>query len=136
MLSELTPMATLATEDLERSRKFYEGMLGLSEMPESTMVDMAGGVTYKCGNGAIFVYESQNAGTNKATAVTFMASDARFDKEVERLRQKGVGFMTFEFEGVSWDGDIARMDGMRAVWFEDPDHNIINISTTPLASSG
>lgn len=129
MLSELTPMATLATTDLERSRKFYEGMLGLSEMPESADADMPGGVAYKCGSGAIFVYESEYAGTNKATAVTFQATDEQFDKEVDRLRHKGIDFMTFEFEGMEWDGDVAVMEGMRAVWFADPDGNILNIGT-------
>ncbi|HZM82627.1 MAG TPA: VOC family protein [Candidatus Limnocylindrales bacterium] len=122
-------MATLATGDLERARKFYEDTLGLSEMPESANAEMPGGVAYQAGAGAIFVYESQYAGTNKATAVTFMADDEQFDKEVERLRHKGIDFMTFEFEGMEWEGDIAMMEDMRAVWFADPDGNIINIST-------
>src|SRR5688572_9412706 len=130
MLSELTPMATLATTDLERSRKFYEGMLGLSETPESADGDMTGGIAYKCGGGAIFIYESQFAGSNKATAVTFQATEEQFDKEIDRLRHKGIDFMTFEYEGMQWDGDVATMEDMRAVWFEDPDHNIINISTS------
>jgi catechol 2,3-dioxygenase-like lactoylglutathione lyase family enzyme len=129
MLSELTPMATLATSDLERSRKFYEGMLGLSEVPGSGDADTEGGVAYKCGDGAIFVYESQYAGTNRATAVTFQATDEQFDKEVDRLRHKGVDFMTFEFEGIDWDGDVAVLAGNRSVWFTDPDGNILNIGT-------
>jgi hypothetical protein len=37
--------------------------------------------------------------------------------------------MTFEFEGTQWDGDVAVMDGMRAVWFSDPDGNILNVGT-------
>jgi len=129
MLSDLTPMATLATADLERSRKFYEGMLGLSEMPDSGNDNISGSVTYKCGSGAVFVYESQYAGTNKATAVTFQASNEQFDKEVDRLRHKGINFMTFDFEGMEWDGDVAIMQGMRSVWFADPDGNILNIGT-------
>jgi catechol 2,3-dioxygenase-like lactoylglutathione lyase family enzyme len=129
MLSELTPVATLATADLERSRKFYEGMLGLTEMQESADADSPGGVTYKCGNGAIFVYESQYAGTNKATAVTFTATDDQFDREVDRLRHKGVNFITFDYEGMEWDSGVATMEGMRAVWFTDPDGNILNIGT-------
>jgi catechol 2,3-dioxygenase-like lactoylglutathione lyase family enzyme len=129
MLSELTPMATLATSDLERSRKFYEGMLGLSEMPGSDDADMSGGVVYKCGGGAIFVYESEYAGSNEATSVTFRATEEQFDKEVDRLRHKGIDFMTFEFEGVTWDGDVADIEGARSVWFTDPDGNILNIGT-------
>jgi len=129
MLSELTPMATLATADIERSRKYYEGMLGMSEMPESAESQLPGGVTYKCGDGGIFVYESEYAGTNKATSVTFTASDDQFDREVNRLRQKGVSFLTFDFVGMEWEGEVAKMGGMRAVWFTDPDGNILNLST-------
>jgi catechol 2,3-dioxygenase-like lactoylglutathione lyase family enzyme len=129
VLSDLTVMATLASADLERSRKFYEGMLGLSEAPDSAEADMPGGIAYKCGNGNIFVYESEYAGTNKATAVTFLATDDQFDKEVDRLRQKGVSFITFDFEGMEWEGEVAKMADLRAVWFTDPDGNILNIGT-------
>ncbi|HEX6682266.1 MAG TPA: VOC family protein [Candidatus Limnocylindrales bacterium] len=122
-------MATLPTADLARARKFYEGTLGLSEIPEAAENDM---FLYKCGDGMLFVYESAFAGSNKATAVTFMATEEQFDAEVEELRHKGVSFMTFDFEGMEWDGDVATMMGMRAVWFTDPDGNILNISTTPM----
>lgn len=126
MITELNPVATLATADLSRARKFYEETLGLP-------VDDAegpGGVFYRCGQGKIFVYESSFAGTNQATAVTFIAEDpAKFDTEVEALRSKGVSFLTFDYEGMEWDGDVAKADQMRAVWFTDPDGNILNLST-------
>lgn len=128
MLSELTPMATLATADLQRSRKFYEEGLGLKVepgMPE----EMAGGIAYKCGEGTIFVYESQYAGTNKATACSFHVAADKFDAEVEQLRAHGVSFMTFDLEGVEWDGDVATMGEWKTVWFADPDGNILNIGT-------
>jgi catechol 2,3-dioxygenase-like lactoylglutathione lyase family enzyme len=127
MLSDLTPMATLAAADLQRSRKFYEGTLGMkvsNEMPEQT-----GGITYQSGEGKMFVYESQYAGTNKATAVSFHATPEQFDKEVEQLRAKGVSFLTFEFEGIEWDGDVATMGEWKSVWFTDPDGNILNLGT-------
>ena len=31
---------------------------------------------------------------------------------------------------VSWDGDVATFGGMRAVWFADPDGNIINLESS------
>jgi hypothetical protein len=37
--------------------------------------------------------------------------------------------MTFEFEGLEWDRDVAVADGMRSVWFADPDGNILNLAT-------
>ena len=47
----------------------------------------------------MFVYESEYAGTNKATAVSFNVPMSAFDDEVAALRDKGVSFMTFEAGG-------------------------------------
>ena len=123
MLSSYTPVATLPTSDLTKARSFYEDTLGLA-----VQHDMTGAVTYTCGSGNIFVYESAYAGTNKATSVTFAVPDAEFDAEVAELRGKGIEFATFETEGVEWNDGVASMGGMRAVWFTDPDGNILNYS--------
>jgi catechol 2,3-dioxygenase-like lactoylglutathione lyase family enzyme len=125
MLSQNTPVATLATADMPRARRFYEDTLGLTPGREET-----DGVFYDCGAGAIFVYRSAFAGTNKATAVTFGVPPETFDAEIEQLRGKGVTFMTFDLEGVAWKDGIASIgESLRAAWFADPDGNIINVST-------
>jgi catechol 2,3-dioxygenase-like lactoylglutathione lyase family enzyme len=124
MLSEITPVATLPTADLSRARSFYEGTLGLAPEREGM-----GGVAYACGDGMVFVYESEYAGTNKATAVNFNVPLAAFDEEVGALREKGVTFMTFEAEGLDWNDGVASVDdAMKSVWFADPDGNIINMT--------
>jgi len=127
MLSDCTPVATLPTADVARARKFYEETLGLSLLRE----DFAG-ITYKCGEGRLFVYQSEYAGTNKATALTFPVSEDRFDAEVDALRAKGVTFQTFEYEGMEWKDDVMISEGMKAVWFTDPDGNILNLGTGEL----
>ena len=127
MLSSYTPVATLPTSDLTKARSFYEDTLGLS-----VQQDMAGAVTYTCGSGNLFLYESAYAGTNKATSVTFDVPAAEFDAEVDELRKRGVEFATYEMEGVEWNDGVATMDGMQAVWFSDPDGNILNFSAGEL----
>jgi catechol 2,3-dioxygenase-like lactoylglutathione lyase family enzyme len=124
MLSECTPVATLPTADVARARRFYEETLGLTPVRE----DVAG-IMYRCGEGNLFLYQSEYAGTNKATAVTFMVSDDRFDGEVDALRKKGVTFQTFEYEGMEWKDDVMVSDEMRGVWFSDPDGNVLNVGT-------
>jgi catechol 2,3-dioxygenase-like lactoylglutathione lyase family enzyme len=125
MLSQYNPVATLPTADLSKARSFYEGTLGLT--PDR---DDAGGVSYRCGDGTIFVYESQYAGTNKATAVSFDISGSSFQDEVDELRGKGVEFLTFEAEGIEWNAGVASMGpAMQGVWFTDPDGNIISIAS-------
>ena len=124
MLSQFTPIPTLPTADLSKARKFYEDTLGLTLQREAM-----DGLSYQCGDGTLFVYQSEYAGTNKATAVTFEVPTSAFDTEVDALQGEGVSFMTFELEGVSWDKNgIASMGDLKAVWFTDPDGNIINVS--------
>jgi catechol 2,3-dioxygenase-like lactoylglutathione lyase family enzyme len=124
MLSQFTPIATLPTADLSKARKFYGDTLGLTLQREAM-----DGLSYQCGDGTLFVYQSDYAGTNKATAVTFEVPTSAFDTEVDALRGEGVSFLTFELEGVSWDNNgIASMGDLKAVWFTDPDGNIINVS--------
>jgi catechol 2,3-dioxygenase-like lactoylglutathione lyase family enzyme len=124
MLSQYNPVATLPTKDLPAARNFYEGTLGLT--PER---DDMGGVYYQCGDGHVFVYESQYAGTNQATAVSFDVPTDAFQSEVDSLREKGVEFQTFEAEGMEWNDGVATLgESARAVWFTDPDGNILNIS--------
>jgi catechol 2,3-dioxygenase-like lactoylglutathione lyase family enzyme len=124
MFSDLTPVTTLPTRDMGRAREFYERTLGLTVVDEN-----AGGVTYRCGEGRIFLYESEFAGTNKATSLFAAVPMDRFDAEVAALRDKGVAFQTYELEGMTWDGDVAVMGEFKTVWFTDPDGNILNIGT-------
>jgi catechol 2,3-dioxygenase-like lactoylglutathione lyase family enzyme len=125
MLSQYNPVATLPTKDLSAAQSFYEGTLGLTKER-----DDIGGVYYRCGDGHVFVYESQFAGTNQATAASFDVPAEAFQQEVDTLRQKGVDFMTFEMEGMEWNDGVASMgESAQAVWFTDPDGNILNIST-------
>jgi catechol 2,3-dioxygenase-like lactoylglutathione lyase family enzyme len=92
-----------------------------------------GGVSYTSGSGQLFVYESDYAGTNQATAVSFDVPTAEFDDEVAELRANGIDFLTFEADGMEWEDGVATIGGRaRSVWFTDPDGNILNISSGEL----
>jgi catechol 2,3-dioxygenase-like lactoylglutathione lyase family enzyme len=124
MLSHHTPVATLPTKDLPKARSFYEDTLGMTVERESVA-----GVSYKCGGGIVFIYESEYAGTNEATAVSFDVPMSAFDEEISALREKGVSFVTFEAEGLDWNDGVASMgEQVKSVWFTDPDGNIINVA--------
>lgn len=124
MLSSFTPTPTLAVKDLGAARTFYEDVLGLGPP-----ADAGGNLLFRAGQSTILVYASAHAGTNKATALSFSLGAEDFDAEVSRLREQGVRFQTFEAEGITWDGDVAVMGDARAVWFADPDGNILNLET-------
>ena len=114
-------VATLAVKDLKASRKFYEGVLGL-EVEEVRGSDV---VRYSTGATRILVYQSELAGTNEATAVTWMCHDV--DVVVGGLRARGVVFEHYDFPGVKFEGDVHVAGETRAAWFKDPDGNILAI---------
>ena len=70
MLSDKDAVATVAVKNLESARKFYEQTLGLTKVMENTEV-----LAFKSGRSTLFVYRSQFAGTNKATAVTWVTDE-------------------------------------------------------------
>jgi len=113
--------ATLAVSDLQRARDFYESTLGLTAVQEQP-----GGVLYKSGNSLVLVYPSEYAGTNKATAAAWAVGED-FDAIVEELRSKGVSFEHYDLPDTRREGDVHITEDFKAVWFKDPDGNILNL---------
>jgi catechol 2,3-dioxygenase-like lactoylglutathione lyase family enzyme len=122
MLSDHDAIATIAVKDLGRARKFYEDTLGL----EVEAAEEMGVLTCRSGDSKIFVYESQYAGTNQATAATW-AVEEDVQEIARALKAKGVAFEHYDFPDSTRDGDVHVMGDVRAAWFKDPDGNILSI---------
>jgi catechol 2,3-dioxygenase-like lactoylglutathione lyase family enzyme len=122
MLGSTNAIATLAVRDIATARRFYEQTLGLAQ------VDSEGDelITYRSGDTLLNVYRSQYAGSNQATAVTWVVGD-RLDDVVRGLRERGVGFEHYDMPEMVRDGDVYRCGDMRVAWFKDPDGNILNV---------
>ncbi|MDX1746274.1 MAG: VOC family protein, partial [Halobacteriales archaeon] len=116
--------------DLERAKAWYADNLDLKPVEEQDDV----GVAYETGNGSrFFLYPSEFAGTNKATAMAFETDDDGFDEAVKFLRGRGIEFLEFELEGMTFEKGILRgPEGMRGVWFEDSEGNILSLSNMSL----
>ena len=119
MLGGKDATATIPVRDIKAAKKFYESTLGLkladADEPEA--------LVYKSGSSKILVYQSQYAGTNKATAATWgVGSD--IEKVVQALKAKGVSFEHYDMPGMTLKGDVHVADKMKAAWFKDPDGNI------------
>ncbi len=119
MLGGKEAMATVAVRDLQAAKKFYEGTLGLRQ----TDAQEQEAVTYQVGAAKLLVYRSQFAGSNKATAVTWLLG-REVEKVVKGLQSKGVTFEHYQLPGLTLKGDIHEGQGMQAAWFKDPDGNI------------
>jgi catechol 2,3-dioxygenase-like lactoylglutathione lyase family enzyme len=124
MLRDMDATAMLPVRDIRVARDFYEGKLGLEPVGE----DQDGMIRYRSGDSTIFAYESQYAGTNQGNALAWSVGD-EFDKIFEDLDAHGVSFEHYDLPGLTLEGDVHVGDGFKAIWFEDPDGNILHINS-------
>ena len=126
MLGDRDAAATLAVSDLQRARDFYENTLGLE-----TLREIPGAILYKSGSSVVLVYPSEYAGTNQATAASWAVGD-EFDAIVQELQAKGVAFEHYDdLPETTREGDVHMMGDFKAVWFKDPDGNILSLANMP-----
>jgi catechol 2,3-dioxygenase-like lactoylglutathione lyase family enzyme len=122
MLGDKNVAATIPVKDIEVARSFYDEKLGLTPADPEEM----GVLTYRSGDSTILVYESDFAGTNKATAATWEVGDV--EREVKVLKDRGVRFEHYDdLPETRRQGDVHLTGGTKAAWFKDPDGNILAI---------
>jgi predicted enzyme related to lactoylglutathione lyase len=121
MLNDSRVDANIPASDLARARDFYADKLGLSPTRE------IGGevLMYRTAGGTAFqVYRTDYAGQAGHTIAQWHVDDIA--SEVHELKAKGVTFEVYDMPGVTWDGEIAAMEGLgRAAWFKDSEGNIL-----------
>ena len=122
MLGDKEAVANIAVKNLETARKFYQGTLGLTQIgAEGQEV-----IVFRSGSSTIYVYKSQYAGTNQATALTWVVGKD-IEGVVQKLKAKGVTFEHYDMPDVTRQDDIHVAGDMKVAWFKDPDGNILNI---------
>ena len=121
MLSNSRVEANIPAADLKRARDFYADVLGLTPAREIDGIQL----TYRTAGGTTFnVYETSFAGQAGHTIAQWHVDDV--EAEVRDLKAKGVTFEVYDMPGVTWDGDIAFLQGMgRAAWFKDSEGNTL-----------
>jgi catechol-2,3-dioxygenase len=122
MLSSVDAQPTLAVRSLSRARPFYETVLGLAPIGPAVPTVQC----YLAGRTVLVVYESEFAGTNKATGVTWPLGKA-FTGIVADLKGKGAIFSHYDIPGMTLEGDVHVGNGLRLAWLTDPDGNIIHL---------
>jgi catechol 2,3-dioxygenase-like lactoylglutathione lyase family enzyme len=128
MLTTSKVTANVPVSDLDRARRFYADVLGLTPADENP-----GGLVYTTGGGTtFFLYQTEYAGQAGHTIAQWHVSSV--DDEVRDLKAKGLQFEHYDMPGVSWDGDIAKMEGMgKAAWFKDSEGNIMCLDDATVA---
>ena len=120
MFQNTEAVATIPVKDIDAAKRFYERTLELKPTPG----DEPSVVMYENGHSKVLVYESQYAGTNQATAATFIVGDD-IERTIDELKSKGVAFEHYDMPGMTRHGDIHGTGRTRAAWFKDPDGNIL-----------
>lgn len=121
MLKDVDVIATIAVKDLDAAREFYEDKLGLKREVE----EEPGSLSFRSGRTSLFVYESEYAGTNDATAATWTVDE--LEPLVASLKKKGIRFEHYDLPGMKREGDIHTADTTKAAWFKDPDGNVLAV---------
>lgn len=119
MLGDNDAIATIPVKDLAAARNFYEGTLRL----RLVHIEGKAAASYESGKSEVLVYQSQYAGTNKATAATWMVDDV--ESVVKDLVARGIAFEHYDMPGITRKGDVHFAGKLKNAWFKDPDGNIL-----------
>ena len=123
MLGDRDVTTLVSVKDLGEATSFYEKTLGLERVSEDP-----GFVQFRSGASTLIVYESETAGTNRATTAAWHVDDVA--ETVRDLKSKGLTtFQQYDnLPGVTRDGDIHDASGFVIAWFTDPTGNIFEIN--------
>ena len=120
MLQKSPMYAYIPATDVARARQFYEQKLGFKPTQERP-----NGVIYEFARGtACFLYETQHAGTSKASQAFWQVEDIQ--AEVTELKSLGVRFERYE-GFVQDEKGIFREEGPFIAWFKDPAGNVLSM---------
>lgn len=122
MLKDHDSSAILAVSDVERARAFYGDVLGLTLAQEGVE---EGVLVYLTGTTRLVVYQSAEAGTNRANAVVWGVG-GDIDAIVAALEAKRAHFQHYPDIG-TLEGNVHRAGEAKLVWLKDPDGNILHL---------
>lgn len=122
MLGDHLVFPILLSKDLDASRGFYHGTLGLEILRE----DPDDRIVFRCGNGSQIAVTKSTVGTKDTqTQLAWRTSDLA--AELVDLRARGVKIEEYEApDPVTTDG-IADMGHSWAAWFLDPSGNVLAV---------
>jgi catechol 2,3-dioxygenase-like lactoylglutathione lyase family enzyme len=120
MLGSLNIVAFIPTKDADKSRAFYEGVLGLRFIKDDgfAMVFDANGIMVRIAR----------AQFTPAQFTVLGWQVTEIEKIVAGLQAKGVTFERFGFFEQDALGIWTAPTGDKVAWFKDPDGNVLSVS--------
>ena len=115
------PVLFLATEDAERSRAFYERVLGMA-----CVADEPYALVFRVGDSMLRIQKVERVARASYTVLGWAVGD--ICSTVAALSKAGVAFR--RYEGLDQDeiGVWHSPSGALVAWFEDPDGNTLSLT--------
>lgn len=122
MLSDAPVFPILLAKDLDTTRDFYHGRLGL----EIAREDPGDRIVFRCGGGTQLVVTLSTVGTRDTqTQVGWRVADIR--AAIAELRGRGVRIEEYTAPDPVTDDGVADMGHSFAAWFLDPGGNVLAV---------
>ena len=120
MITATMIVATVPVTDLERSKAFYGGTLGLEMLWENPV-----SARFRCGDvSEISIFKRPPTATEH-TLAHFEVAD--LEAVISDLEAKGVAFIDYTEGPLKTTGHIAQLGPARGAWMHDPDGNTLGI---------
>jgi catechol-2,3-dioxygenase len=121
MLGDHPIDVVLLATDLEASKEFYAGRVGLEILHESEEE-----VTYKCGGDSQLVVTKSTTGTaDEQTQAGWRVDDLA--AELAELRSRGVEIQEYDIPGIETVDGVADLGFALMAWIVDPHRNALAI---------
>jgi catechol 2,3-dioxygenase-like lactoylglutathione lyase family enzyme len=122
VLSDNIVFPILLSMDLDASRDFYHGVLGLEIVRE----DPDDRIVFRCGGGGQLVVTASTVGTaDSQTQLAWRVPDIH--AAVAELRSRGVRIEEYDAPDPKTVDGIADMGHSWAAWFVDPSRNVLAV---------
>ena len=121
MLGDHPIDVVLLATDLETSKAFYAGKLGLEIISESVYE-----ITYKCGGDSRLAVTKSTTGTaDEQTQAGWRVTD--LDAELAELRSRGVEIQEYDMPELKTVDGVVDLGFARMAWIVDPHGNALAI---------
>ena len=121
MLETSESVAFLPSEDLERSERFYQGVLDLALLSRSSFASV-----FQVGGGTLRVTKVDGLRPQPFTVFGWLVVDLR--AVVRELRDRDTDLLRYEGLAQDEDGVWTTPNGDLVAWFQDPDANVLSVT--------
>ena len=121
MLETSEAVAFLPSVDLERSERFFSGVLNLALVERSPFASV-----FTVGGATLRVTRVDDLRPQPFTVFGWLVADLR--STVEELSDRGVALLRYEGLDQDDDGVWTTPGGDLVAWFHDPDSNVLSLT--------